>query len=226
VKCTAAAANAGTFSVTTPGGKALPSATVAVAYASRHLNFTINDGATDFIVNDQFTVTVSTTAPVVSGTGNGTISGLSLGPDAKCGRYKLTCIAAAANAGTFSVVAPDGDRLADATVAVAYASRQVNFTLNDGATDYIVGDSFELVVFNQLSGGKVVAWDPTTYDGRHVAIGALFDAIDASAADKAGVIVTRDAAFRRSELQWGAAISASEKVSAESDLLRRGIVLR
>jgi hypothetical protein len=92
VKCTAAAANAGTFSVTTPGGKALPSATVAVAYASRHLNFTINDGATDFIVNDQFTVTVSTTAPVVSGTGNGTISGLSLGPDAKCGRYKLTCI--------------------------------------------------------------------------------------------------------------------------------------
>jgi hypothetical protein len=124
------------------------------------------------------------------------------------------------------VVAPDGDRLADATVAVAYASRQVNFTLNDGATDYIVGDSFELVVFNQLSGGKVVAWDPTTYDGRHVAIGALFDAIDASAADKAGVIVNRDAAFRRSELQWGAAISASEKVSAESDLLRRGIVLR
>jgi hypothetical protein len=58
------------------------------------------------------------------------------------------------------------------------------------ATKYL-GNYFDICVFNQLLGGKVVAWAPGTYDGRHKAVGILYDNVDASLADVAGVIVTR-----------------------------------
>lgn len=59
VKCTAAASNAGTFKVLTPGGFRLDDATVGVAYSSPHLAFTIADGETDFAVGDAFTIAVA-----------------------------------------------------------------------------------------------------------------------------------------------------------------------
>ena len=57
--CTAAASNAGTFSVETPSGNALPDLTVGAAYTSGHINLTIADGATDFAEGDVVTITVS-----------------------------------------------------------------------------------------------------------------------------------------------------------------------
>ena len=50
-------------------------------------------------------------------TGNGTVSGASPGALAEIGEYVLTCIATAANGGTFQVKAPDGKVLPPATVA-------------------------------------------------------------------------------------------------------------
>ncbi len=79
-------------------------------------------------------------------TGNGTCTGVTMGKDARIGTYVLTCIAAATNGGTFSVVAPDGARLKDASAGVAYASDHLNFTINDGSTDFIVGDSFTIAI--------------------------------------------------------------------------------
>lgn len=59
--CTVAATNAGTFKLTTPNGETVPQLlTVAVAYTSDHLNVTLADGSTDFIVGDNFLVTVAT----------------------------------------------------------------------------------------------------------------------------------------------------------------------
>lgn len=54
--CTATDTDAGTFSVLTPGGVYLDDLTVAVAYVSTHINLTIADGATDFALDDVFTV--------------------------------------------------------------------------------------------------------------------------------------------------------------------------
>jgi len=226
VTCTVAATNGGTFSVVTPSGLALPTATVATPYVSRHINFTINDSSTDFIVGDAFTIIVGTTAPVVVGTGNGTIGTITLGADAIPGNYVLTCTVAATNGGTFSVVAPDGDRLADAVVGTAYVSRQINFTITDGSTDFIATDLFNLAVFNQLSGGKVVAWNPASVDGRQRVAGVLYAAVDASTADVAGVIVSRDAEVTKSLLAWAAGITAGQKASAYLDLAARGIIAR
>jgi hypothetical protein len=59
IKITAAAANAGTFSVTDPDGLPLPNGTVAVAYSHGGLAFTVTDGAQDFIVGEGFTITVA-----------------------------------------------------------------------------------------------------------------------------------------------------------------------
>lgn len=58
--CTATASNAGTFKLTTPAGETVPQLlTVAVTYTSDHLNVTLADGATDFIVGDKFLITVA-----------------------------------------------------------------------------------------------------------------------------------------------------------------------
>jgi hypothetical protein len=235
VQCITVAANNGTFTVTTPSGRRLPNAVMAggtLAYTSRHINFTLTDGGTDFAVTALFTVTVSTTAPlVIGGTGTGVMTAMSLGPDAKPGNYKVILRAAVSHGGDFDVIGPDGDSIGrflmgtTTGTSAAFTSRQVNFTLSD-ATDYILGNWFDLCVFNALAGGKVVAWDPTTYDGRHRAAGILYDAVDASLADKAGVIVCRDAEVRGADCKWGAAITAAQYYAAYNDLLKVGVVGR
>lgn len=50
--------NGGTFQVVSPSGEVLPSLSVGVAYTG-HINLTIADGTTDFIVGDTFTVSVA-----------------------------------------------------------------------------------------------------------------------------------------------------------------------
>lgn len=235
--CTAAVAHGGVFSLTTPGGKTLPALTMtpgsggSTTYTSRHINFTITDSG-DFIVGDVFTFVVSTTVPtVIGGTGTGVLSALSLGPDAKPGRYKINNDVVVANGGDMSVIGPDGDMVGGRFVwsasgsTASFTSRQINFTISD-ATDYIANNYFDVCVFNQLSGGKVVAWDPTTFDGRHKACGLLYDNVDATSSDLAGVIVTRDATVMKSALQWGASITSSQKESAYADLAARGIIAR
>lgn len=233
VTCITAAANGGTFSVVNPAGKALPNAVVGTPYRSREINFTLNDGATDFIVGDSFTFVVDTTAPAVVGTGNGTVSGITLGPDAQPGNYRLEITAAITNGGEFKLTDPDGEIVEQGFIVagaggtfVGANKRQINFTLTEGSTDFAVGDAFNILVHNTLGGGKVVAWDPTAVDGRDDVAGVLLDNVDASASDLAGVIIARDATVMKSALEWAAAITAAQKESAYRDLEARGIVAR
>ena len=235
--CTAVATHGGVFSLTTPSAKALPAFTMTpgtggtTTYTSRHINFSITDGATDFIVGDAFTFVVSTTAPtVIGGTGTGVMTALSLGPDAKPGRYQVINRVVITNGGDFEVIDPGGNSIGrfnwtNAGSTASFTSRQINFTLSD-ATDYIAGNYFDVAVFNTLLGGKVVAWDPTTYDGRHTADGVLYDNVDASLSDLAGAIVARDASVIKGSLEWATAITAAQKESAYLDLASRGVIAR
>jgi hypothetical protein len=241
VKLITAVTNGGVFSVTTPSGRPLPDFTLTpgaggtTAYTAgwRHLRFSITDGSTDFVVNDTFTIVVDATAPLVIGTGNGTVSGLSLGPDAKTGTYRVEITAAITNGGELKIIGPDGD-VVDVGFIVAGAGgtlvlanrRQLNVTITEGSTDFAVGDAFNIAVFNELAGGKVVAWDPVTYDGRDDVAGILYDNVDASGGDKPGVLVSRDAEVAKSLLQWAAAITAAQKESAYLDLAKRGVIAR
>lgn len=61
VTCVTAAVNGGVFRVEDPDGKSLGNATVGAAF-NKEIKFTIADGATDFVVGDEFTLTVSADA--------------------------------------------------------------------------------------------------------------------------------------------------------------------
>jgi hypothetical protein len=81
------------------------------------------------------------------GTGNGTLTGLAAAAGAADDQYTLTLILAAANGGTFRVVSAKRGVLANAVVATPYVDAEIGgFTINDGATDFIVGDEFTINV--------------------------------------------------------------------------------
>jgi len=125
---------------------------------------------------------------VVAGGGNagdGVVNGIAMGKATQLGNYVLTCIEAVADGGVFSVVAPDGTRLADAVVGVAYANDQIAFTINDGAADFIVGDTFTIPV-TEPAEMKFTIVDKTAVDGSADPKHILSVDVDASEADAAG----------------------------------------
>lgn len=136
--------------------------------------------------------------------------------------WTLTCTAEASNAGTFSVIGSKTGRIKDATVAVAYTSDFVNFTLTDTAEDFNVGDGFTITVTE--GSGNVVALDPDAVNGSNHAAGIMIAAVDATSADKAGVAIVREAMIASANLVWPAAISAGDKAIALADLEVLGIV--
>lgn len=77
-------------------------------------------------------------------TGNGTVSGVSAGSKTVTETITLTCVGAATNAGAFKVVGSSTGIIGVATVGVAFTSNYVNLTINDGAADFVLGDSFTL----------------------------------------------------------------------------------
>ncbi len=106
------------FSVVDPTGNRLEDLVVAVAYSNDHFATTINDGSTDFVVGDLWTMTMT----IVHG-------------------------------GLFELVDPEGTVIKSdiqlpgtASGTIAVVAGGISFTVNDGATDFIIGDSFTLAV--------------------------------------------------------------------------------
>lgn len=155
-----------------------------------------------------------------SNTGNGTVSGVSLGAGAKLGTYTLKCIAAATNAGTFSVIGPKGERYADAVVGSAYVAGPIHFTVNDGATDFVVGDSFTIAV--GAGSGQYVKVNSANVDGSGVADCILTDKVDATSTAVTTSAYT-SGEFNRGALIFGGSDDADDHV----DTLRtKGIILK
>jgi hypothetical protein len=142
-----------------------------------------------------------TAAEAVAGTnvGNGTVSGETASDIAVPGTYTLTCTAESADAGTFSVLDPNGIYLADATVAVAY-SGPISFTIADGSEDFDTGDTFTIAVTEGL--GKVTAF---TTGSRPYTV--MQEDVDATSGDVAG-LAYRDADILASEVDFGTGTDA------------------
>ncbi len=239
VKCTTKVANGGVFSVTAPDGTALPTLTLTpggggvTAYSSSHLSFSITD-ATDFEVNDLFTVAVTAAAaPVVvaGASANGTMSLITLGPLAQHGTYRAVCTAAGStHGGTFQVFAPDGAQIGtvvmtdSAGATKAFTSDHVNFTLTDGSTNFAVGDYFNIIVATHSNQAK--AW--TAVDGTQEAWGILLEATDATSAvqDAVAIAIARHAELKSDLLVWGSAVTAAQKTQALRQLATVGVVAR
>lgn len=87
-------------------------------------------------------------AALGTNTGNGTItSAPAVAAGAKAGRYTVTMLEPASNAGEFVVEDPDGVIIGNGTVAVALTVGGVGpFTVADGSTDFAAGDQFSIDV--------------------------------------------------------------------------------
>ena len=133
-------------------------------------------------------------------TGDGTCTGVTAGKQVIEGTYTLTCIAAATDAGTFEVKNPNDVTLGQAVVGTAYTSKELNFTLNDGTADFVVGDVFTITV--TAGSGKAVELDYTAVTGAEDPIGFVIADYDASEGDKEGVAITKNAIIVESALIW------------------------
>lgn len=96
-------------------------------------------------------------------TGNGTLGSLTTaGVAVQTGIYRARCYVAAVNGGSFVVEDPDGNTLGIAVVGSPFTSSEIGFTIADGATDFVVGDGFDITVVNSIpaNGGVFSVVDP------------------------------------------------------------------
>ena len=157
-------------------------------------------------------------------TGDGVVGAVTLGVNADVGTYTLTCTAASADAGTFQVLTPNGYRLPDLTVAVAYAGSHINLTIADGAADFIVGDIVTIAVSGD---GKVVALAPAGVDGSADPIGIIAATITApDGSDVDGLAIVRDAILAANAVVWPSGITTQQKTNATQAMEARGILIR
>lgn len=156
-------------------------------------------------------VGAAASAPFAGNTGNGAMGAVTTGAGAKPGLYKVLIIEPGANVGTFLVEDPDGGIVSRGTVAVALAGQPLNFTLADGATDFISGDGFDITV--AAGTGKYRKAVAANVDGSQRPIAILADDADSTAADvEAEIFTTGD--FNVAALVFGAGTTAANSKDA------------
>lgn len=74
--------------------------------------------------------------------------------------------------------------------------------------------------------GKFKLLSPAANDGSETAAAVLFDAVDATDADRTGVVNSRDTEVHGAALSWPDGIGAPEKAAALGQLAAIGIVAR
>ena len=158
-----------------------------------------------------------------AGTGNGTMGSLvRAASGCVAGAWKVRCINAQTNGGIFEVVDPNGMSRGTVAVGVAF-SNGIGFTIADGATDFVLGDTFTVTV--AAGSGKYNLIDPEDVTGLQEAAGILYGAVDATSADKQAAMIARDAEVLTSSLNYSDA-DATETAAIKAALKALGIIVR
>lgn len=167
------------------------------------------------------------TPSAVVGTGNGAIGAVTADAGAEAGTYQVVIIEPATNGGVFEVIRPGGELDGTGTIGVAYNGR-VNFTLADGATDFVSGDRIPIAVSYAEGSRKVVQWDPTATNGAEDIIGVnLWEAIAPVGVDGDCTLVVRGPLIgRREALAFHAGATNEQKTAAYAALSELGIECR
>ena len=163
-----------------------------------------------------------------AGTGNGvlTFADPAVNSKVKDGVYTVTCFEAASNAGKFRVEDPDGRHVGDATVAVAF-NKEIKFTIADGATDFVVGDRFDITVAANADDFQYVAHNPDASDGSEVARAiALYPAVTAAGETKKISAITRHSEVNGKLLGWKDGATAAQITNGIQSLAGFGIITR
>lgn len=169
-----------------------------------------------------------TSAAVAGNTGNGalTLANPAYSRAAKPGAYKAICIVAAANGGRFRIDDPEGVELGQVNVGAAF-NKAVKFTIADGAADFAVGDSFEIVIDLDAGGETVVAWDPTANDGTEIAACLpLYPEKTGAGERKAIATMARDAEIITGNIAWPDGTTAEQKETALQQMALHGLISR
>ena len=147
------------------------------------------------------------------GTGDGTLDDIALKAGAQLGVYTLECITEATNAGVFAVFDPNGNRLEDATVGVAYDNGQIAFEISDGDADFDLGDAFSITV--PEGSGQMLPIDFSAVDGsqRFAAICGERTTVAAAGTQRAKVL-KRLANVTTEKLIWPAGATSGQKAQA------------
>jgi hypothetical protein len=149
-------------------------------------------------------------------TGDATIDSATLAVHSQKGEYIIECTkapsAAGANNAVFSVLSPDGSRLADATQGVQYDAGHLVFTIgNATSTDSAVGDTFTIAVIDGTKEAKLV--DSASGDGSEYPAVILAEDVDATAGTKpAAVYLTGE--FNENALAFGGTDTAATHKTA------------
>lgn len=118
-------------------------------------------------------------APKAGGnTGDGTLTGLSADAAAAIGAWRVICQQIVANSGVFAVVRPDGAFDGIVSAGEAYDSANgINFTINDGDADFVVGDEFVVTVANAVpaDGGLFSVVDPDGIAKPNATVGVAYN---------------------------------------------------
>lgn len=168
--------------------------------------------------------TATSAAKAGGNTGNGTLTVDATTPvlaGAKLGVYTVRAIAVSTDAATWEVQDPNGYVLGSVALGGTW-SEQIKFATADGATDFVVGDGFDITV--AAGSGLYVPVDPDANDGSAVAAAICIDAVDATSAAKETAILVGNAQIASSQLTWPDGMSAPQKTAALAQLAALGIV--
>lgn len=163
-------------------------------------------------------------------TGNGTFvldATTPILPRAIEGVYTLRCITAVTNGGVFRLEGPHGTVLGDYTITpgaggTVTISEHIKGVLTDGATDFIVGDGFDVTVSALTA--KQVEYNPAGTDGSHIISGLLFKNTNATSADTATTALARGpATVNSNDIVWKSGMTTAQKTAARAELMKVGI---
>lgn len=166
-----------------------------------------------------------TPAAAAGNTGDGSIGTVTADTLAPEGAYKVLIIEPATNGGSFAVYRPDGTLDGTGTIGVAY-NGTINFTLADGAADFVAGDSITVTVAYAAGSLQYVAHNPSGTDGSQIAAAVLYDNVTTAADETADAVgVVADAEVWANRLVWGSH-TTNQKNAALATLATLGIVAR
>ena len=167
------------------------------------------------------TVTAATAvAAAGTNTGNGVMGAVTASGLVQEGVYQLKIVEAVTNSGRFEVIDPRGDVVGVGLVGAAFSAGGLAFTLADGSSDFVAGDSFTITVSALTSKFKLSTGAAT--DGSEIARAILSDAADPSGGDVVAGIY-RMGEFNSRALYLGAGQTTA---SVKAQLARSGIFVK
>lgn len=161
-------------------------------------------------------VATAAVAAVGTNTGNGvlTMAGTPGVAGCQAGVYRVVIVEPGTNLGTFLVEDPTG-RIVDRGFVGTAFSNQIAFTLADGATDFVSGDSFNITITGGPTAGQWGTYDPAATDGRQVPAGVLcFPVTTGGSVTAKSTAIVRAAELNRQKLQWLTGLTTNQRNAA------------